>query len=99
MKATLTPMPCGDVINHCVEFVRECEHDFDLRNAGLHYRFVLSRLAEIEFSSFFTARATDIIWRTIFDGSTTLMGHPCEIRMDASEPITLVFIPKGGVKQ
>lgn len=92
MKATLTPMPCGDVINHCVTFVRECERDFDLRNAGLHYRFVVSGRAEREFRQFFTVRAEDIMVRTIFDGSTTLMGHPCEVRKDASEPITLVFI-------
>ena len=40
-------------------------------------------------------KAEDIMGRTIFDGSTTLMGHPCEVREDASEPTTLVFIPKG----
>ena len=97
MKATLTPMPCGDVINHCVTFVRECERDFNLRNAGLHYRFVVSGRAAREFRSHFIVTSTDIMGRTIFDGSTTLMGHPCEVREDASEPITLVFIPKGGV--
>lgn len=96
MKATLTPVPCDDVINRCVEFVRECERDFYLRNAGLHYRFVVSGSAARAFRQFCTVKAEDIMGRTIFDGSTTLMGHPCEVREDASEPITLVFIPKGG---